>query len=49
MLEKFGRKVRHSIVDQEDDFEPIVKNPFKSMQLIEQVFDDEGKSHIEKD
>ena len=37
MLEKFGRPVRHSIVDEEDDFDDS-PNPYKSMQLIEEVF-----------
>ena len=45
MLEKFGRPVRHSIA--EDDEEDIYnhKNPYKSMQLIEEVMD-EGKSYM---
>ena len=49
MLEKFGRKVRHSIADEEDDFETArggLAPPRRhyqhnrSMQLIEEVIDD---------
>ena len=46
MLEKFGRQVRHSIADEDDGFPS--RNPYQSMQLIEEVAD-EGKSYIEKE
>ena len=54
MLEKFGRQVRYSIADDDDDFEtPRMGHMprkdhehYKSMQLIEEVFDDEGKSYM---
>ena len=43
MLDKLGKQVRYSIADDDDDFNQ--KNPYKSMQLIEEVADD-GKSYI---
>jgi hypothetical protein len=53
MLEKFGRPVRHSIVDEEDEFagegRPINKiDQYRSMQEIEEVID-EDKSYLPKE
>ena len=49
MLEKFGRQVRYSIVDEDDEEDDQGdRSHYESMQLIEEVAE-EGKSFIEKE